>query len=293
MVGKLVMRCIALLAGAVIAATSANAQTDTRAARALERVPDWRRSVVLITIRCPDKPPQQGSGVLISDTGLVLSAAHVGVDCLSVTNARMGAVRSPYSSPGEELNATLVARRANGADQPNANTIKFAISEDLALWRITNLEGSGLVPARFSQRFQAPGEEAMIVGFSGLPFSYFGNPHAQQSALTINRVWLTSVAARPNETPYRLHYNGSTLEGVSGGPVFDAEGSLIGIHSGRVTTNIRDLVATGCTVDSFGNCVSIGNSQTLGVNFLSVKSVLENYAWATSIHAVPAAWLSQ
>jgi hypothetical protein len=140
----------------------------------------------------------------------------------------------------------------------------------------------------------------MIAGFSDLPFEFLRSPHSRRGGLTINRLNLISVAADQNDVPFRLHYPGSTLGGVSGGPVFDAEGRLIGIHSTRTTRNIVNLINATCNPTATdGNCIRItipgsGGAtvqQPIGVNFESVKNVLENYSWATSIHALPQGWI--
>ena len=278
-------------------------QENVRSAQALARLPQWINSVVLITVHCPGGlPPEMGAGVVINDSGYVLTAAHVGSSCLSNKSARMGRVSSPYRTPGEELEATLIERRANGIASPDLNTVSNAISEDLALWRINAFNTSGLAAAKLAERFQLPGDAISVVGFTALPFSYYNNPHNQQPGLTINRLSLISVAARADESPYRLHYSGSTLPGVSGGPVFDDDGRLIGIHSARVTQVISKLIEVGCEPDVFNNCAIIDSTtggggerqlRTVGVSFSAVKKVLDNYSWATSIHVVPKAWLSR
>lgn len=285
----------------LLLADRAVAAENEKASDALEKVGDWKKSLVMITVHCPGAPlPDLGTGVLINNKGYVLTAGHVGGNCSGVTTAKMGAVKSPYSGPGEELTATLVARRVNGSDIPVGGDPWGGVTEDIALWKITNLTGSGLVPAPIGKDYPVPGENVRVVGFAGLPFQYPHNPHNNLPGLTIFKTSLSSVAARPGDIPYRLHYTGATLPGVSGGPVFDERDQLIGIHSGRITAVISGLVTTSCTVDKFNNCAILrfkGHNganvdQPIGVDFMSLKSALDNYSWATSVVAVPPQWLA-
>ncbi|HYO52583.1 serine protease [Archangium sp.] len=281
--------------------TDVRAEPNEKALKALAKVDGWKKSLVLISIRCPGATaPSLGTGVLISDKGYVVTAAHVGSECPAVTTAKMGAVKSPYTAPGEELNASLVHRRVDGKEITAGSASGGAMTEDIALWKVSNMTGSGLVPAKLSADYPVPGEDVRVVGFAGLPFQYYGNPHNSMPGLTVYKTSLSSVAARSGDVPYRLHYTGATLPGVSGGPVFNDKDELVGIHSGRVTKVIEKLVSTNCSVDSFQNCAILKYTgangatvqQSIGVNFMSVKSVLDNYSWATSVLAIPSSWLT-
>ncbi len=294
--------CLAILV-AIGARSGAVAQPDPRAAAALQRMDAWRASVVLVWITCPDGRGFQGSGVVVSDLGHVLTAAHVGSGCLDATVARMGRVRSPYVMPAPDLSAVLIARRGDGVDAPDQGMLDRLTFEDVALWQIADFAGSGLAPARLSARFQIPGEEVVVVGFAGLPFSYPRNPHGGLPALTIHRGSLYSIAATAGEVPYRLHYDSDMLPGTSGGPVFDGAGDLIGIHSTRVTANLTHLVSTACVIPTppawnDDNCKEIVSPDgrtvlgTVGVNHVGLKALLSSYSFATSIHALPPGWLA-
>ena len=294
---------LAVLLSVALLPSTAQSQ-DRRAAEALRRVPAWQNSVVAISVDCGHaNGPFFGSGVVVSPGGLVLTAGHVGRDCLNVTTAMVGALRSPYAAPAMTLSARLVARRVNGTDNPDSSVVLNAREEDLALWQIENFNStSGLRPATLATRFPAPGDAVTIAGFSRLPYRWLNFNHPRQAGLTLNRLNLISVAAHANDVPFRLHYAGTTLAGVSGGPVFDEEGRLIGIHSGRATDDIFNLLSTTCDPSSSGgSCMTVsvpaanGGTATgaIGVNLGSVKEILENYSWATSIHALPADWRSR
>ena len=103
-----------------------------------------------------------------------------------------------------------------------------------------------------------PGEAITIGGFSNYPFK--GLPHSPIGGLSLYRTHLSSVAADGNPRPFRLHYSGSTMSGMSGGPVANEAGRPIGVHSAR---RHDDTTTAG-----------------------GVSNVLTNHAWATSIDAV-------
>ncbi len=288
---------------AAIWSAAAQAQVDPRATAALGQMDAWLRSVVYIRISCPGATyPSVGTGVLIRGTGEVLTAAHVGSDCPAVTTARMGRIRSLYSAPGTELTATLKRRISDNRATPDQAQIRSAEFQDLALWKIDNLTDDNLVPAKMATAFPMPGEPIEVAGFSGLPYWHGLNGTAGANAgpgLTRFRISLASVGASAQDVPYRLNYIGGTLAGVSGGPVFNAAGDLLGIHSTRTTQLIKDTMMVGCTAGKDHNCVEVmvpstGSSSarsTIGLGILGMKGLLENYSWATSIFAIPSGWL--
>jgi S1-C subfamily serine protease len=251
------------IASSLALSGAALAGPNQKADDALASAPDFRNSIVMISIQCPGdtRPYPLGAGVVVSGDGLVLTAAHVGKNCPHITAARMGAVTSPYQAPGTNLQAVRIKRRVDRTDEaPDAATTAVGVFEDLALYRITNMAGSGLVPATIAKRYPVPGEDVMVVGFAGMPFWYAGAP-IRDPGLTIFKTSLSSVAADTQDVPFRIHYTGATLPGVSGGPVFNSNGELVAIHSGRIA-----------------NCCSPANI------------VLDNYSWGTSVEAIPPAW---
>jgi hypothetical protein len=215
----------------------------------------------------------------------------------------MGRLQSLYTAPGQELTATFQRRVVDGRPSPTTAQIKGAVFQDLALWKITNMTGSDLVPATLATTFPMPGEQIEIAGFAGSPFWHTINGNFGANAgpgLTRFRAWLASVGASPQDVPYRLHYPGYTLSGVSGGPVFNAQGQLIGIHSTRTSLEIKDAILTTCPTDGRAvNCINVtvpgpNNSQvqrTIALDIGGLKNMLENYGWATSIFAIPPGWL--
>jgi hypothetical protein len=289
----------AILAAPLLCVSSpAPAKEDPRVAAALARLPSWRSSVVMLRITCESGDTYEAVGVLVRKTGEVLSAAHVGSRCLGVDKAAVGIVRSPYATPGNDLTATLKARIADNVTSLNQKAVEDAAFQDLALWKIDNMERSGLVPARIAKSFPVAGDPIEIVGFANLPFTHSINGEAGKNSgagITRYRTWISSVAGtKGTNVPYRVHYPGFTLQGLSGGPVFNASGELIGIHSARRSRPIEQALFTGC-VTAKPNCVAVpsdgSGTSTLGLDIDALKTMLENYSWATSVHAVPTDWL--
>lgn len=299
-------RLIKLLAITIAAAAGlaqpAVAQVDPRATAALGRMDPWLRSVVMVRVTCATGT-WSGAGVLVRATGEVLTAAHVGSRCFGTTRAKVGRIRSLYSAPGQELDATLVQRIADSRTNPTQANVEGAEFQDLAVWKIDDMSNANLQPARLATTFPMPGEVIEIVGFSAQPFlhSIVGSAGANAGpGLTRFRTFLTSVGASATDVPYRLHYPGYTLEGVSGGPVFNAAGELIGIHSTRDPRDIESALQSGCaSADRYKNCVAVmvpnaspsGTPGTVGLVPGNLMSMLDSYSWATSIHAIPAGWL--
>jgi len=237
--------------------------------------------------------------VLVRSTGEVLSAAHVGSHCLSVDKAAVGIIRSPYAAPGNDLTATLKARISDNRTSFDRKAAENAEFQDLALWKIDTMQGSGLIPAPIAGSFPIAGDPIEIVGFANLPFGHTVNGDAGKhsgAGVTRYRAWISSVGGTAGANlPYRIHYPGFTTQGLSGGPVFNAAGELIGIHSSRYARPVDNALFTGCDTAK-PNCFAVRSADgsgttTTGLNVDALKTMLDNYAWATSVFAVPTDWL--
>lgn len=289
----------ALAALLMSVAAPVGAQDDPRVAAAFARLPQWRKSVVVLRVTCAPGDVYEGVGVLVRSTGEVLSAAHVGSHCLDRATASVGIIRSPYSAPGEDLTATLKGRIADNVTAPSKDAAERSVFQDLALWKVDSMVGSGLVPAELAKGFPVAGDPVEIVGFANLPFGHRANGTAGEhsgTGITRYRTWITSVGAtKVGNVPYRLHYPGFTLQGLSGGPVFNAAGEVIGIHSGRSSRGISAAIYSGCDTAK-PNCVAVRSPDgagpgTIGIDVDQLKTMLDNYSWATSVLALPAGWL--
>ncbi|HEX7240632.1 MAG TPA: serine protease [Longimicrobiaceae bacterium] len=288
----------ATVGAAWLAPDIAGAQDGAGGGRsAAQAMPSWARSVVRIWFEC-NNTIDSGAGVVISKSGRVLTAAHVGRSCTSnQTRIFVGFVTSPYQPPTRQYAASRVHTSVDNLGNPTAY--------DLALLQIVNPDSSTLHPAVVSRALPMPGDDALVVGFPRLPYQWL--PGQPEPNLSVLRTHLLSVAtATPTDTvPSRLHYGGGTLSGMSGGPVFDRNGHLVGIHSARATANIVNLLNENCPSADYqanrcsGNALRIdyrdhagaNRTQVVNVSYFDLKALLENYGWATSIWRVPESWL--
>ena len=278
-------------------------------------VPDWMKSIVKIWVTCDVRYNDgtvaagqvfSGTGTVLTAAGKVVSAAHVGSRCISGTEQwRAGPVTSVYAEP-TPVAAWTVTRTTQLLD-PAQNV------RDLALFQISGAQAGELRPIVVATDSPVPGDPIRVVGFSDLPFEYLPVRQAGVSVLTTNLISAWADGAAYGGAAQRLHYSGAALPGMSGGPVLNARGQLIGVHSTRTTANINDVLNTNCsmppapddtawTLDRkktcYGNAVLFEvplagggtRTQTVNVQPNSLKTVLDNYAWATGAAVIPTDW---
>ncbi|WP_299408151.1 trypsin-like peptidase domain-containing protein [Acaryochloris sp. IP29b_bin.148] len=161
-----------------------------------------------ITVRLDSQAP--GSGVIIKRNGnryTVLTAAHVVAtvdEYVVITN--------------------------DGQEYPvNVQTITKFPGVDLALLEFTSDRSYTVVKIGDSQQL-SEGSESYVAGF----------PSRTQALTDIiynfTTGTITANATRPLSDGYALVYTNNTLPGMSGGPVLDKDGKLLGIHGRADTT---------------------------------------------------------
>ncbi|KAI9134944.1 serine protease [Acaryochloris sp. CCMEE 5410] len=161
-----------------------------------------------ITVRVDSQAP--GSGVIIKRNGnryTVLTAAHVVAtvdEYVVITN--------------------------DGQEYPvNVQTITKFPGVDLALLEFTSDRSYTVVKIGDSQQL-SEGSESYVAGF----------PSRTQALTDIiynfTTGTITANATRPLSDGYALVYTNNTLPGMSGGPVLDKDGKLLGIHGRADTT---------------------------------------------------------
>lgn len=257
--------------------------------------PNWTNSVVAIWYECNGKT-FSGTGVIVSKSGYILTAAHVGRDCNNVggTKIKVGLGNSVYAIPQKTFTASMVNSITDNVDNPNVY--------DLKLLKIDSTNGVQLTPASFATILPFPGDDVSIAGFPDLPFDYLSQ---KQSSLSVFKTNLLSCFDEGNNNiATRLHYGGNSLPGFSGGPIFDKSGNLVGIHSSRTTANINNLLNTNCNETTakpcYGNAIrfpvlTAANtvvSQVVNLDYNALKTVLDNYSWGTSIWRIPQQWIT-
>jgi hypothetical protein len=269
-------------------------------------LPGWARSLVKIWTTCQittssgavENKELEGTGVVLTATGNVATAAHVGRDCEGGTNIkwRVGPIvslKAAYSSPAPRWNATLHQRLVDNLKNPTTH--------DLALLKVTGAAAGELTPIKIAKEWPVPGDTIQVAGFSDLPFFWLGDPAAKDAGPTIFTTQLMSAWAGGTGAPQRLHYGGGGLSGLSGGPVVNGRGELIGIHSSRASANVTNVLSTNCSDGPCDSGLSVAfqvpksgggtETQIVRANPVGLKGVLENYGWATAISRIPAEWL--
>jgi serine protease Do len=145
-----------------------------------------------------------GSGVIIRQDGstyTILTARHV------------------IDAPGAYEVVTAVGKRHPVSPQ----SIQKLPGLDLALLKFNSPEKYSVAPLGNSSSLQE-GVTVYVTGFPGQGSTI--------NALTYNFTegQLTALSSKPQTGGYSLVYTNKTLPGMSGGPVFDQEARLVGIH---------------------------------------------------------------
>lgn len=294
-----VVACFLVFVCAVGAAESVGAQSraarDSAQAEVGSRVP----GLVKIWVNCPGSAAE-GAGVLVSDSGHVLTAGHVGLGCIGATaDIRIGRATGVYGVPARTHRADVIARMSDGKANPTSAQAGFTRRQDIALFKVRSGQPTLGPPARISRSLPLPGDLIRVAGFSNLPFAVADS--ASSAGISVFQTSLASVAADTADTPLRLHYGGGSWQGMSGGPVYNDQNEVIGIHSARAMRDVENLLNENCNPrvqGCFGNAIAFdiprpgGGTRTQLVNipFDSVRAILENFSWATSVHAIPGTW---
>ncbi len=188
-------------AGALTAPVRADALKD-RQAKIFDVVGKVGPSVVAITGTSKQGMMGSGSGVIVSKDGLILTAGHV------------------LAATGESLLITLP-----GGREVKGKSLGRDMNRDAALAQITD-------PGDYPFVDMAPGDSAeagewvLALGHPG------GYDHERGAPLRVGRLWETDTKAY-------FRSDCTVSGGDSGGPLFDLDGRVIGIHS-SISQNLAE-----------------------------------------------------
>jgi tetratricopeptide (TPR) repeat protein len=163
-----------------------------------------------VTVQIDGQAP--GSGVIVAQDGqtyYVLTAAHV----------------VPSADEYEVVTADRQRYKVN------YNLVKKLPNVDLALVPFTSANRYSIVSIGSSAQMKA-GATSFLSGF---PQARAEDAANQQAEYRFTKGQIVAVASRPISGGYALAYGNPTFAGMSGGPVFDQDGKLIGIHGASKT----------------------------------------------------------
>lgn len=148
-----------------------------------------------------------GSGVIISQTGnsyTVLTVNHVVADREVKYSVR--------TSNGKDYPVIAIATLQTTEDEPDLAIVKFESPEEYPVATLGNSEQAVI------------GSQIYVFGYpsTGGLFGIEREPELSPGLVT----------SRPRSRPegYTLRYQAVTWSGMSGGPVFDADGRVVGLH---------------------------------------------------------------
>ena len=176
-----------------------------------------RPSVVLIVTDRPDGKPASGAGLVVSQTGHVLTGPHVSAGAKKIRAMLFRQGRVTYTPMDGGLTRFLYE---NQSELIAAEEVDRASTTDLAVIKI-DADTSAQAAVRFSTDPLRVGEAILVLG------------HPQEA------VWsFTSglVSALPSGV---IQHDAMVSQGSSGGPVLNARGEVIGISTAKGISEAR------------------------------------------------------
>ena len=173
--------------------------------------PEIGRIALAVTVRI-ETPGEPGSGVIIERNGniyTVLTAQHV--------LAALGGNEEAYVIPAADETKSY---RLNNR---SIRTLPQNLDVDLAIVQFESQETYEVARLGDSSTLSL-GSESYVSGYP-LPTAAI-----KDITLQFTDGIITAIPTEPYERGYGLVYSNNTIAGMSGGPVFDAQGNVIGIH---------------------------------------------------------------
>ena len=164
------------------------------------------RIAIATTVQINDPTGSGGSGVIVAKQGntyLVLTANHV----VSDTGARY----TIRTAQGKDYAVSNVQRLQQNKAAPDLAVVRFTSSDALTVAVLSNSDQA------------TAGADIFVSGYPSPGIGSTARTHEFTNGI---------VTSRPSNRPqgYTLRYNAVTRSGMSGGPVFDVGGRVIGIH---------------------------------------------------------------
>ncbi len=178
-----------------------------------------RRSVGVVTIisyfdsaTLPDARAGQGSGFVVSASGIILTSAHV------ITTAGQG-------QAGKAKPARTVYVEFSDGDRVAARVVGFDLFDDVGVIKVD--------PAQHTLHPVPLGNSSRVV--VGQPVAAIGSPFGNVDSLSVGvvsaiRRSIPSLTSRYNLVD-AIQTDAPINHGNSGGPLFDARGNVVGINA--------------------------------------------------------------
>ena len=233
---------ISILAGTATVAAIVISQPTAAIAKTAQEVARVAQMTTVQINNSLDNPG--GSGAIVAKKGntyTVLTANHV----VLYSDAQYTIV----TSKEKQYRATKVQRLQTSKEAPDLALVTFESPEDYPVAPLTNSDQAVI------------GADIYVCGY---PLPSLGAGKQREFTFSTG-----IVSARPESRPqgYTLRYDATTRVGMSGGPVFDIEGRVVGIHG---QADIDDSVAgdSGATV-----AIKTGFNAGIPINtFMALKS---------------------
>ena len=190
---------------------------------------------ISVTVQINGKTSGSGTGFIIAKKGTtytVLTANHVVADKDTYT------IRT---NTGKDYPVTRSVLLQKGQNAPDLAVVTFNSAESYPVITLGDSEQATV------------GTEIFVFGYPGIPPSRKGQTERN---FEFSPGFVTSRLSNHSDG-YTLRYNAVTKGGMSGGPVFDGEGRVVGIHGegdrdyDRVTDRDRKVI-TGLAITKTG-----------------------------------------
>ncbi|MFI5206767.1 MAG: FHA domain-containing protein [Gemmatimonadales bacterium] len=165
-------------------------------------------AVGLVIARFPTGDSVMGSGFAITSSGVFVTNRHVVLD----------------DSRGSARAVTVIMAETNTALSADVVVTSTILAQDIAILRIRGFHGPVVHAIDWAGHGATQGAPAVVLGF----------PFGTQLALTPGGYVHTSLFGGyiSQSTGEWIRFSGNTYAGVSGSPVFNAQGEVIAVHFG-------------------------------------------------------------
>jgi len=216
-----------------MAATIVMVQPEITVAATAE---DIRNTAKEITVLIRESGKNHGSGVIIArsgDTHFILTAKHV---VSKKPDSPSYEVIAPDGSSSYEINDASIVP----LDGVDLAIVPFISKKRYKIATIFDKEEKVTILDDDSTSKSSQMDQPVVVAGYPMDVSQPGEP-VLTLGLLLDKEAAFSTAQNPFDGGYELLYTNATQKGMSGGPVLDADGRVIGIHGeteGDSTTNI-------------------------------------------------------